>query len=98
MRTWVDNPRVGRWKMTLIGRRDFLAGAIVAALTAPPCVRSAAGETGDLPQGAWSPVYSWPTVVIHQILLPNGKILSWNFEAGGNDIGQSTAFVVDIPP
>ncbi len=28
--------------------------------------------------GQWSPVYDWPLVAIHTMLLPNGKVLAWD--------------------
>ena len=77
---------------------DLSRGTAAAALMTPAGARTAAGESGGLSQGAWSQVHPWPTVAIHQVLLPNNKILSWNYEGGGNNIGASSAFVVDIPP
>jgi hypothetical protein len=34
--------------------------------------------------GTWSPVYAWPLVPIHMILLKNGKILSYGTNPNGN--------------
>ena len=84
--------------MTRVDRRGFLAGTTAAVLAGPAAVRPAAGQASSLPQGVWSQVQPWPTVAIHQTLLPNNKILSWNYEGGGNNVGESSAFVVDVPP
>ena len=74
--------------MTRVDRRGFLAGTTAAVLAGPAAVRPAAGQASSLPQGVWSQVQPWPTVAIHQTLLPNNKILSWNYEGGGNNVGE----------
>ncbi len=83
--------------MIAVDRRGFLAGAATLALIAPEGIRPAIAESGGIPQGAWSQICAWPCVAIHQILLPNNKILTWNYEGGGNNVGASSAYVVDVP-
>lgn len=38
-------------------------------------------------RGMWSPVLDWPINPIHQVLLPNGKLLTYGTRAGSNDGG-----------
>ncbi len=34
--------------------------------------------------GRWEPKFDWPTVSIHAVVLPNGKIMSWNSSDKGD--------------
>ena len=34
-------------------------------------------------KGMWSPVYSWPHVAVHTVVLPDGRVLTYGAEANG---------------
>jgi hypothetical protein len=78
-------------------RRDFISGAAAAAVSLPFLNRGA--QAGPAEVGEWSPVYEWPCVAIHSVMLPNGRVLTWAdddavFPARNADF--SKAFVVEI--
>ncbi len=44
-------------------------------------------------KGMWSPVYNWPLIGIHAVLLPDGRVLSY----GTDGVGRQTAnFIYDL--
>ena len=44
-------------------------------------------------RGMWSPVYNWPLIPLHLVMLPDGRMLSY----GTNGNGQQTAnFIYDV--
>lgn len=43
--------------------------------------------------GAWSPVYSWPVIAVHAVLMPDGRIMSYGSKADGQ---QTASFIYDV--
>ncbi len=41
-------------------------------------------------RGMWSPVYNWPLIAVHAVLLPDGRVLSY----GTKETGQQTASTI----
>src|SRR6185436_11020687 len=39
-------------------------------------------------KGMWSPVYSWPMIAIHAVLMPDGRVLSFGSDAAGAQTGK----------
>ncbi len=44
-------------------------------------------------KGMWSPVYDWPLIPIHTLLLPDGRVLSYGSNADGTQTGN---FIYDL--
>ena len=44
-------------------------------------------------QGMWSPVYAWPLIPLHLVMLPDGKMLSYGTKADGTQTGN---FIYDV--
>ena len=44
-------------------------------------------------KGMWSPVYSWPHIAIHTVLMPDGRVLTYGAQTNGS---QSGRFQYDI--
>jgi hypothetical protein len=61
-------------------------------------MQAADAQANRFPLGIWSRVFDLPSVAIHLNYLPDGKILIFNEEGGGNNVGSSTAFVIDVQP
>jgi PKD repeat protein len=44
-------------------------------------------------KGMWGPLYDWPLVAVHAVLLPDGKVMSYGSRADGTQTGR---FELDI--
>lgn len=66
--------------------RSALADARFGAQAAIPA-------TGDAVAGAFSPVFDWPLVGIHAVLLPDGRVLTYGTDLDGVQTGY---FVYDV--
>ncbi|WP_207225029.1 DUF4082 domain-containing protein [Rivibacter subsaxonicus] len=44
-------------------------------------------------RGMWSPVYNWPLIAVHAVLLPDGGVLSYGTNEDGKQTGK---FVYDV--
>jgi YVTN family beta-propeller protein len=47
----------------------------------------------DAVRGAWSPVYAWPLIGIHAVLVPDGRVLTYGTTAAGQ---QTAYFIYDL--
>jgi hypothetical protein len=85
-------------------RLSVAAGAFVAAcddpdrpvsptLTPPPDAQTdvAPGAT----TGTWSPVFSWPHVAAHMIVLPDGQVITWTSADADHAHGTDNVHVWD---
>ncbi|HUL64766.1 MAG TPA: PA14 domain-containing protein [Burkholderiaceae bacterium] len=44
-------------------------------------------------KGMWSPVYSWPVIAVHAVLMPDGRVLTYGTDATGK---QTAYFIYDV--
>ncbi len=44
-------------------------------------------------RGMWSPVYAWPLVSVHAVLMPDGRVLTYGSNADGQQTGR---FIYDV--
>ena len=79
-------------------------GAAPDAAPPAPLVRVKAQVTptgfpgGTIPgdayqKGMWSPVYSWPVIAVHAVLMPDGRVLTYGTDATGK---QTAFFIYDV--
>ncbi|MBI4899051.1 MAG: fibronectin type III domain-containing protein, partial [Actinobacteria bacterium] len=56
----------------------FTVTATNAIGTSPASAPSNAVVPGQVSQGQWGPLQTWPIVAVHAVLLGNGKVLAWD--------------------
>ncbi len=44
-------------------------------------------------KGMWSPVYPWPLIAVHAVLMPDGRVLSYGTDGSGKQTGY---FIYDV--
>jgi YVTN family beta-propeller protein len=47
----------------------------------------------DNVRGAWSPVYNWPLIPLHAVLMPDKRLLTYGTDGGGKQTGY---FIYDV--
>jgi YVTN family beta-propeller protein len=67
--------------------KAIASGLVLAALALTGAARA------DSVNGAWSPVYSWPLIPIHAVLLPDQRVFSYGSTATGV---QGGSFIYDV--
>ncbi len=40
--------------------------------------------------GMWSPVYPWPLISVHSVLMPDGRVLTYGSDLTGQQTGHSS--------
>ena len=84
----VLDPRTGQM---LTNPDEELGGAPIDRGDPAVSLRSSASSTGDPAYrriGSWSPAMAWPQVPIHASLTPDGRVMTFGTDAGGNQGAQ----------
>src|SRR5262245_5923193 len=45
--------------------------------------------------GMWSPVYAWPVIAVHSVLMPDGRVLTYGSDTTGLQTGHANVDVWD---
>ena len=70
---------------------EEISGAPIDRGDPAASLRSSASRTGDpayRKTGSWSPAMTWPQVPIHASLTPDGRVMTFGTDAGGNQGAQ----------
>lgn len=69
-----------------------LTAMVAGALLVAPAARVRADPRSA---GEWSPLFSWPVLPIHAVVLPDGRVLGYGAEADGSQTGAFSYAVWD---
>jgi len=72
------------------GRAKPLAAEAAAAFFPPTPIPADAAT-----RGMWSPVYDWPLIAVHSVLLPDGRLLTYGTTTNGEQSGLASYDIWD---
>ena len=77
-------------------KNDVVHGSVGKSGGAPASVASLSGDTTAHIKGVFGPAFAWPVVPIHQVLLPDGRVMTYGTNLQGNQ-GAILYYVVWNP-